>query len=124
MSGRGKASKGSGTDFYTKNDYQGTEEVQVLQSKLYDHSDQKLTRIVCGIKMPVRPEHDYMTPDEIMDYERLLLGFKHYEIEKQKWIRYYEAMAGWRKRYEGKMDTMAAGMSEPNKPNYYRANND
>ena len=44
--------------------------------------------------------------------------------QSKEWLAYYERLAQWKERYKGKMDTMDAGMSRPNKPNYFKANND
>ena len=41
-----------------------------------------------------------------------------------QWIGYNERYNSWLKTYEGRLDSMDAGMSRPNKPNYFRANND
>lgn len=46
------------------------------------------------------------------------------KIEEQAWIEYNKRYAEWEKRYEGRLTSMEAGMSEPNKPGYFRANND
>lgn len=46
------------------------------------------------------------------------------EIRPEEWARYDEAMERWRERYKDNPRSMEAAMSEPNPPNYYRANND
>lgn len=45
-------------------------------------------------------------------------------IYVKEWIDYNKQYKRWKKKYEGRMNTMDAGMSQPNKPNYFRANND
>jgi len=45
-------------------------------------------------------------------------------IPASEWIDYNEKYLDWEEKYEGKMETMDAGMSRPNQPNYFMANND
>lgn len=40
------------------------------------------------------------------------------------WKEYSEQLEKWWCKHQGKTDTMEAGMSRPNKPGYFRANND
>ena len=67
--------------------------------------------------------------EAILALESLLLNLekkrKLIEAERhQAWVRYAEAYKEWAIKYSGKFDTMEAGMSEPNRPDYERANND
>lgn len=41
-----------------------------------------------------------------------------------QWISYNNRYKSWKKTYEGRLDSMNANMFKPNKPNYFRANND
>ncbi len=45
-------------------------------------------------------------------------------IDAKKWIEYNEDYQRWREKYSDDLTSFEAGMSKPNKPNYYRANND
>ena len=45
-------------------------------------------------------------------------------IERQQWEHYTNNLKAWARKHGLKTDSMEAGMTEPNKPHYERANND
>ena len=46
------------------------------------------------------------------------------KAERNQWERYANNLKAWARKHGLKTDTMEAGMTEPNKPHYERANND
>lgn len=45
-------------------------------------------------------------------------------ITQEQWDDYDQRMEAWREEYKGRLTSFEAGMSQPNPPNYFRANND
>jgi hypothetical protein len=45
-------------------------------------------------------------------------------ISAADWIKYNQSVLFWESKYKGKENSMEAGMSKPNEPNYFKANND
>ena len=46
------------------------------------------------------------------------------ENEKRQWAEYWKAMERCKLKHQDNPTSMAAAMTEPNKPGYFRANND
>jgi hypothetical protein len=46
------------------------------------------------------------------------------EAEVESWKAYSERLEEWFYKYRDNLSSMEAAMSKPNKPGYYRANND
>lgn len=45
-------------------------------------------------------------------------------VTDERWANYEKEFDEWFAKYEGRLSSMEASMSQPNPPNYSRANND